>query len=336
MRKHTGIAAFSDLRTPSSDGVRDAITVRPSASANFFVDSEDRVNYPLSSSTDFTINKSQSLFNGFFNRLAVAEVVLNWGVPNITEYWGNSFIQIDNATTLASFNITIPDGFYRVIDLLQEIVDRVNTAATTAGDPLRLEVQYTQFGKVSLESVGVGTDPFQIWTGPPPNFNLAIQLFTRANLGPYSDTSFTVSNPVILGTKYIDIVCQQLTYNQDLKDNTTAQYNRDVLYRWYFTYDNVPVAYDQIIAEIDPGQVGPPVYPPTYALANTDIAIIEGYTAFVSRRTPPVPKQVRWSPEQPVGQVNFQVYDDQGRLLNLDQMVDARMDFQMSMLLSED
>ena len=335
MRKHTGIAAFSDLRTPSSDGVRDAFTVRPSASANFLVDSEDRVNYPDSSSTDFTINKSQSLFNGFFNRLAVAEVVLNWGVPNIATYWNNSSIVIQNVTTNVSFTVTIPDGFYRVLDLLDTIEISVNAQATTAGDPLRIRVRYTTYGKISLESYGVGTDPFKVLAGTAPNNKLAAQLISSYLIG-VSTTDLDISNPVILGTKYIDIVCQQLTYNQDLKDNTTAQYNRDVLYRWYFTYDNVPVAYDQVIAEIDPGQVGPPFIAPTYALMNTDIAIIEGYTAFVSRRTPPFPKQIRWSPEQPVGQVTFQIYDDSGRLLNLDEIADARMDFQMSMLLSED
>jgi hypothetical protein len=335
MRKHTGIAAFSDLRTPSSDGVRDAITVRPSASANFLVDSEDRVGYPDSSSTDFTINKNQSLFNGFFNRLTVAEVVLNWGVPNIANYWNNSRLIITNATTAVSFTVTITDGFYRVLDLLQDIVDDVNAQAAAAGDPLRLEVQYTQFGKIFLASDGVGTDPFTITAGAAPNNKLAAQLIPSYLLG-LAQTEFDISNPVILGTKYIDIVSQQLTYNQDLKDNTTSAYNRDVLYRWYFTYDNVPVAYDQIIAQIDPGQVGPPFIAPTYALQNTSIPIIEGYTSFVSRRTPPVPKQVRWSPEQPVGQVQFQIYDDQGRLLDLDQIVEARMDFQMSMLLSED
>lgn len=330
MRKHTGIAAFSDLRTPSSDGVRDAFTVRPSASANFLVDSIDRA---AGSSTDFTINKSQSLFNGFFNRIAMAEIVLDWGVPNIASYWGNNTITITNPTTAFSATVTVPTGFYKVTQVLNWIAGNFNAQATTAGDPLRLEVVIADpygnlTGKVGLYSTGVTT--FRIQAG-----TLASQLFDSSQIGVTS-VGFDSESPVVLGTRYIDFVCQQLTYNQDLKDNTTASYNRDVIYRYYFAYDNVPVAYDSIVTEINAGAVGPPFIAPTYASLPLNVSILEGYTSFVIRRTPPVPKQIRWSPEQPVGQVNFQVYDDNGRLLDLTQITGARMEFQMSMLLSED
>lgn len=332
MRRHTGIAAFSDLRTPSSDGVRDAVTTRPSASANFFVDSTNRVGFPTSTPADFTINKKQSLFNGFFNRIAVNEIVLNWGLPNIAAYWGNNTITIENDTTAVQFPVTIADGFYRVVDLLEYIADEVNTQAVAAGDPLRLQVQYA-IGEVQLVSVGVGNDPFIVLAG-----KLASQLYPSTKIGVATPALPTYA-PLILGTKYIDIVSQQLTYNQDLKDNTTSDYNRDVLYRWYFTYDNVPVAYDYITAQIAPGDAGAPVpYPPTFAQVLTDIPIIEGYTSFVSRRTPPVVKQIRWSPEQPIGQVTFQVYDDSGKIIDVVNGFDGdfTFDFQMSMLLSED
>lgn len=329
--KRTGIAAFTDLRTPSADGVRDATTVRPSASANFFIDSTDRSS---GSSTNFTITKGQSLFNGYFNRLAVAEVVLNWGVPNIAAYWGNDVITIRNATTTVGFQVNLQDSFYRTVDLMTTIVDEVNALALGLGDPLELELSFTA-GELTITSVGVGTDPFIIEAG-----TLAEQLFFPNQLDILAgQTAYAITAPLILGTKYIDIVSQQLTYNQELKDSTTATYPRDVLYRWYFTYDNVPVAYDYITTEINAGQVGPPFIPPTYAQVLTDIPIIEGYTAFVSRRTPPTTKQIRWSPEQPIGQVQFQIYDDKGKLLDLSTNAfpeGARCEFQMSMLLSED
>jgi len=332
--KRTGIAAFSDLRTPSADGVRDAITTRPSASANFFIDSEDRINYPSSNPADFTINKNQSLFNGFFNRIAVAEVVLNWGLPNISAYWGNNTIEIENAVTSVSFPVTLPDGFYRVVDLLQYIAAEVSAQAVTAGDPLRLSVLYAT-GEIQLVSVGAGPDNFVIFDTP-----LARQLYPLNKLNlPGGAQVYPSYAPLILGTKYIDIVCQQLTYNQELKDNTTASTNRDVLYRWYFTYDNVPVAYDYITAEISArDNTTLPPQQATYAQVLTDIPIIEGYTSFVSRRTPPITRQIRWSPEQPIGQVNFQVYDDTGRLINVPTGFGGNFtfDFQMSMLLSED
>jgi hypothetical protein len=67
-----------------------AVTVRPSSSANFYVDSLNKD--PGQSSGNFFINKGQSLFNGFFNRLAVAEVLMDWGLPNVAEWWGNNTI----------------------------------------------------------------------------------------------------------------------------------------------------------------------------------------------------------------------------------------------------
>lgn len=332
MRNKTGIAAFSDLRTPSSDGVRDAITVRPSASANFLIDSTDRA---AGVSTDFTINKNQSLFNGFFNRIAMNEIVLDWGVPNISSYWENNTITITNPATAFSATVTVPTGFWKVTQILNFIAGNFNAQATTAGDPLRLEVVIpSPYGDVT-GTVGLySTNPantMTIQTGV-----LALQLFDPNQLGVIN-IGFVAESPVLLGTRYIDFVCQQLTYNQDLKDNTTSPYNRDVIYRYYFAYDNVPVAYDSVVTQINAGDPTAPVpYPPTFAIHPLNVSILEGYTSFVIRRTPPVPKQIRWSPEQPVGQVSFQVYDDRGRLLDLTQITGARMEFQMSMLLSED
>ena len=289
-------------------------------------------------STNFTINKNQSLFNGFFNRIAVAEVVLDWDVPNIDEYWKNNTITIKNAVTNVEFEVDIVDGFYKVVDLLEYIVDNVNTQAAGAGDPLDLEVAFDNTGIY----VGTNSDDFQFLStnplspNPTENTNL-VNILIPADEQDITQPLFYIQGPVLLGTRYIDIVCQQLTYNQELKDNTTAQYNRDVLYRWYFAYDNVPTIFDKIVDEINPGDVGPPFIPPTYALVDTTIPILQGYNNFVARRTPPVAKQIRWSPEQPIGQVNFQVYDDQGRLLDLSAFESyARMDFQMSLLLSED
>ena len=331
--KRTGIAAFSDLRTPSSDGVRDAITTRPSASANFFVDSEDRVNYPTSSPADFTINKNQSLFNGFFNRISVAEVVLNWRIPNVASYWGNDTITIENAATTAVFTANFFDGYYSPVDMLQVIAQEINDQAIAAGDPLRLSVLYTS-GELQLKT-NVGQQMI-IYPGV-----LTSQLFDTNQTNLPISTAYSYV-PVILGTKYIDIVCSQLTYNQELKDNTTAPVNRDVLYRWYFAYDNVPPSYDTIVAQISDGNPAAPVpYPPTFAEVVTDIPMLQGYNYFIARRTPPITRQIRWSPEQPIGQVSFQVYDDQGRLLQPSSFgivphTTFGYDFQMSLLLSED
>ena len=317
-----------------------AVTVRPSSSANFYVDSLDKIGQ---NSGDFIINKNQSLFNGFFNRLAVTEIVVDWGIPNVADWWGNNTMTVINDTTAVVITAIIPDGFYTAIQALQVMAAALNTQATALGDPLRLTVQFNGID-VTLNSTGVGTDPFYIVWQPNPPFNdppyaLARQLFTTAQLAGagVAGTSFTMSSPRVLGTTYIDIVSPQLTYNQDLKDSTTDQLARDVLYRWYLANDNVP----QYLEKFPRGLAAIAPAPAITVLQDTQIPILQGYTSFVTRRAVPVPKQILWNPAQPIGQVAFQVYDDRGRLIDTTKFPltqgegGANFQFQLSLLLSE-
>jgi hypothetical protein len=333
MPRHTGLANFTDLRTPSAPGVNDAVTVRPSSTANFFIDSVDRSG---GGAGDFTITRNESLFNGFFNRLAVGEVVLNWGVPNIASWWGNDFISITNLAVGGSTQvITLPQGFYSVLDCLNQIIDQANVAF--GGDAIPVVFTLVlQNGTLLL----IATQDFQINWNTAQVKSLARLLFIPPQLNKpiVAATGVAPSSPFLLGTRYIDIVSTQLTYNQELKDNTTARVRRDVLYRWYFAQDNVPLEYEEFPLVYAASAPAPAVQ----MLTKTNIPVLQGYTAFVARRTPPVTKQIRWSPEQPIGQVSFQVFDDQGRLLDLRVFSPtpgeegANMNFQMSLLLSED
>jgi hypothetical protein len=322
-----------------ADGKDAAVTTRPSSSANFYVNSLDKVRGQ--SSGDFLINKNQSLFNGFFKRIASAEVVMDWGLPNVAEWWGNNQITVVNNVTAAVITAIIPDGFYTAIQALQVAADALDAAAIVAGDPLRLSVTYDGID-VRLVSDGVGADPFYIFwiDGIDPPYALARQLFTTAQLAGASvaNTSFVMASPRVLGTTYVDIVSPQLTYNQDLKDSTTSDVNnRDVLYRWYFANDNVP----QYLEKFPRTLAAVPPAPAVTVLQDTQIPIIQGYTSFVQRRALPYPKQILWNSEQPIGQVAFQVYDDRGRLINTANFPvtlgegGANFQFQLSMLLSE-
>jgi hypothetical protein len=321
----------------------EGVTVRPSSTANFYVDSTDKL---AGGSGDFTINKNQSLFNGFFHRIAVAEVVMDWGLPNVAEHWGNNTMTVINGVTAEVITAKIPDGFYTAVQALTEICAALNAQAVVLADPLRLTVQFDG-DQVRAVSTGAGNDPFYVvWlpfapTNDPP-FALARQLFSSAQLAgaAVQDTQIMMSSPRVLGTTYVDIVSPQLTYNQDLKDATTDTNSRDVLYRWYIAQDNVPHEREKM----------PLVYPavaPAPAvsmLTETNIPVLQGYTPFVLRRALPYPKQVRWNSEQPIGNVTFQCYDDRGRIISTDNFPfngttgfgGANFQFQMSMLLSED
>lgn len=316
-----------------------AVTVRPSASANFYVDSTDKSSNQ--GSGDFSIDKKQSLFNGFFNRIASAEIVMDWGIPNVASWWGNNTITVTNATSTVEITATIPDGFYTAVQALEAVATAVNAAALALADPLRLAVD---FDGLDVKLVSNAIPFYVVWipfapTNDPP-YALARQLFSSAQLAgvAVANTEIILASPRLLGTTYVDIVSPQLTYNQDLKDATTDAFSRDVLYRWYLADDNVPLPREKMMLTY-----AATTAPAVQVLTETNIPVLQGYNPFVIRRALPYPKQVKWNADQPIGQVSFQCYDDRGRLISTSNFPwsgttgfgGANFQFQMSMLLSE-
>lgn len=324
------------------------VTVRPSSSANFYVDSVDKP--AVYGSGDFTINKNQSLFNGFFKRISCAEVVMDWGLPNVASWWGNStlVVYINNGGVVTRWSVTIEDGFYTIQEALDRIVTLLNAlpgipaifsygntgANVELGATLPYLVYWSQTDGV-LDPVA----PAITNVNYTPAKALARALFASNLLytgglppipippgaaAPFFTATKLIQSPLLLGTRYVDIVSPQLTYNQDLKDSTTAVAQRDVIYRWYLAWDVIPPT-EQL--EVAPGP--PPQYIQTFP-------IYQGYTPFLQRRALPYPKQILWNANQPIGQVSFQCYDDRGRLLDTTEFTpNGNFQFQMSMLLSE-
>jgi hypothetical protein len=332
---------------PIDDGLDRAVTVRPSSTANFFVDSLDKNS---GTSSDFVINKNQSLFNGFFNRIAVNEVVMDWGLPNVAQWWGNNFLTVlvnpgGGATTGVSYTITIPDGFYSMIDLMRVVCSLLNAAPGQTATFSVDAVTNTQVGIKSTQAFAVVWEQAANITSVPaltapyylPQNALARGLFSSSQLyqlgifpvlvtNPLFTTSKVILAPLVLGTRYIDFVSPQLTYNQQLKDNTTAQFPKDVLYRWYFAWDTQS-GVNSIVPSTPPAPTSNALFP---------YYVYQGYAPFNQRRILPYPKQILWDNSQPIGQVGFQVYDDRGRILDTTQFTpSANFQFQMSMLLSE-
>jgi len=310
-----------------SRGVEDmrehkAVTTRPTSTANFLIDSVDRDQDAYPSSGDFQIVKKQSIFNGFFNRMSVQEVVLDWGIPNISPEHENEYLvftyEFPPGAPVQSW-VELPAGFYTVENALDELVSLMNI---DVGVPGAFVVTSGNTGVyISVDQAVVPGGTFEInetFPGPPARNgeNLAYQLFTEAQVNGGQNQSYVVLCPRILPYRYLDFVCNQLTYNQELKDADTSEKSRDVIYRWYFGWDT-ETSYD-----------------------GYGFPILQGYRSFIQRRLISYPKQIRWSSEQPVGNLQFQVYND------IDEIVDAssfpgteggaEMEFQMTLLLSED
>ena len=269
------------------------VTIRNPSTANLLIDSTDRTS---ASPADFTIAKPNSILNGFFTRAAVNEVVLQWGLSNISSEFGNNTLTL-TLTGAATYTITLESGNYTVEGALKAIVDLLNVAQAV--------VVFTEqpYGNVYGLTNNLGTT-FSIAVG-----NLQAQMgFTPA----LTMAENLVFNPFILPYRYIDFICNDLTYNQRLKDASTAPLVRDVLYRWVFAWD-APTPLDGY---------GYPIY--------------QGYVPFVARRALPFPKQIRWEANMPIGNLTFQVYNSFGQLLAPSQVINNLMEWNMTLLVSED
>jgi hypothetical protein len=263
------------------------VSIRNPSTANFLIDSNDRNNFPGSTTAaNFTISKKNSLFNGYFTRIGVSEFVLDWNIPNVYDLSGVS--QVPASVTVAvtgqsTYTVTVPVGTYNVAQALNQIVVALNAVASPA------VFSITKTANTNLVSL-TSTVGFNFTVANASNSSLVNRLGFSIGVTSQNQTISTLNSPSygipnLRTVQYLDIVCNQLTYNQELKDASTSQNTQDILTRYYF-------ANDTIIPSLD--QYGFQIFPE--------------YNFFVNRREFPFPKQIKWDPTQPIGQLQFQVY----------------------------
>jgi hypothetical protein len=240
----------------------DGVNIRMPSTANLLIDSKD------SASTDigfFTIKKPAALMNGFFTRLAVTEVALDWNEPNISASSGNTITLVVTSTS-TPVTSTLPDGNYTVADVLNKIVtdcSGVVTGLNVTGEGANCRLAATAAFSVSLGG-----------------------LATSLGISLASSTSHSFSGTNLNSIQYLDLTCNDLTYNQQLKDATTNPSTADVVVRWYMAWDTPPF----------PDQYGFPVE--------------MGYKPFFSRRAFAFPKQIRWNNNQSIGNLTFRTFQN--------------------------
>ena len=276
-----------------------SVSIRNPATANFLIDSRDRVGYTTGdtpygqNSANFLINKNNSLLNGFFTRIGVQEVYLDYCVDNISAYNGNNTFIIQNINSLSTITATLPDGNYTVKQAIDTVASQLNVSTMAIS-------AISTFVSTTTGTVGTSNANYSIYFAQssnlaPRNYDLrdtplSFQLAGANQVALTSTTQIAIECPKILPTSYLDFVCAEATQNQDIKDSSTSLTDRNILYRWYMGWE------------------GPS---PTDAYGYP---IFQGYQPFISRRSIPFPKQIRWSANQPIGQMSFQVYDDSGQL----------------------
>lgn len=263
-----------------------ATPIRQPSTANLMIDSLDRVVANFPSAGDFQITKNQSLMNGFFTRIGMTEIVMNWNVPNIVT-GVNDTITVTIGGGGGTYTATLTQGQYTVANVLGSIVSRLNNTVGITGV---YEFTVANFqGDVLIDCEVVaspGTYRGLTWTAGalqaqlgiiPAVSNQPTEVPGSANIQLY---------------RYVDFVSNELTYAQDLKDSSTNTVPRDVIVRWYFAFDSPPV----------PDSLGFPILP--------------GYQSLQLRRLYNPPKQIKWEPNLPIGNLSFQVYDPNGLIVS--------------------
>jgi hypothetical protein len=257
--------------------VEKGTTVRQPSTANLMISSLDRNLTVYPNPFDFQITKKASILNGFFTRIGVTEVCLDWCVHNLDDANGTNSLTIDLSGNPGTV-ITLPTGNYTVEEALDALVVALNAETPTTDQtfsittfPVSLEVDVGNF-QILQTNQGDLADALDIEMAAPADNVYCL----CPNLQPFS---------------YIDFVSNQLTYAQDLKDSSTTEFDRDVLCRWYFAED-VQESYD-----------------------GYGFPILMGYKRFFRRRIFSPPKQIRWEPNLPIGNLSFQVYTDQKEII---------------------
>lgn len=323
------------------DRTNKGVDVRNSSTANFLIDSEDRSNFNSESvflspvgvvvsneSADFQITKpGQNLISGFFTRIAMTEVVLNWNISNVSNRAENRSTLISTQPVgggiVTDYLISILPGNYTVKQALDALVAKINaetlltftlvdTTASIGGVANKKAIQAPathNFAFFRATPVPESPAPFK------PNLAQALgfPVFDSLPLPASLTNAWAAYKPNLLAYNYIDITCSQLASQQKVKDATTSNFDAiDVVYRWNFVNDDAnPTTYDAY------------GYP-----------ILLGYLPFSSKRSIDFPKQIRWDPLLPIGNLRFQTYTDQETILQYVNVYES-FEFKMLMLVSE-
>jgi len=191
---------------------------------------------------------------------------------------GEIILDVSGASLRSTETLTIFNTFVTMAELLDEIA-----SVTFNG------VTFSVVQKGPSTTIEASGGKFQFVTSP-----LGLQAALSIG-GGLADFKFVGVDavPDLRLYRYIDFVSPNITYAQDLKDSSTQLINRDVLCRWYMAEDQ----------------------PETRDIYG--FPILMGYEPFFRRRLFNPPKQIKWDSNLPLGNIQFQVYDDSGDLLEV-------------------
>lgn len=276
----------------------DGVDIRMPSTALLGVSSSDRyknianVGGPSIGRTSpyaFSLTSNQNFMTGFFTRIALTEFAMTWTLPTITAnncllrllYGGNTYLlTVPNRSVIPNTST----GWYTPTTLAAALQAAIRTATGNVAFTLVSDAVTGAFTAQSNNGTTFAFGPV-IDPSRPEAFTLWNMMGWYGNAAPLAVLQQS-GVPTMLRTQFIDVVCSQLTYAQDVKDADTGNQSRDVMARIYLA---------------EPG-------------LNNDPELV-GSQPFKIYRDFSTPKQIKWERNLPIGQMTFTLYDDQGYAL---------------------
>ena len=318
----------------------------PLSSALFTVDSRDGIRtdpatgfiVDAQNPYDIQIYKNQQLFSGAVQRIALTEINMPFNVPNVNPY--NNVLYLERITppgptgatgTTGSAVETFILGEHELVDELgetistdlgigfytpEELATVLQTKLNLGGGVFGVNWTVTYAGTINTIAnyktfnIGNTSVPFRINPkfGQPKGsytaydgittrrsstlaemmgFNNAGQDFKLANYGNYAS---------MLYTNYVDVVSPFLSKNMEVRDTSSSYFNgSDIVARMYISregYDNT-----QVLS------------------GGVTTSNILGTRPFHLHYNFPVPKQIRWNPNEFLPSCNLKLQDMYGNVL---------------------
>ena len=280
-----------------------AVDTRPHSSALLTINSADRYKPPnsrwntpdlsgvlITSPYNFTIALPGNVMGGFFTRIALTSFQLPFTVPTICGKTNGIYIWYQpggsGAVTryLAQVSLNTFGGYKDVAGILTGLQGRIVTLTGNAS------FTWAANGTNGIVARSNNSDKFYFARWNNPDVPGAATFFDLLNIQAnqiLSTTQFSYAVPIL--TQYIDIVCDQLTQAQTLKDASTGGSGKTLLKRIYLFGDNTTNLFTSATSYF----TGPVVIQKSYA----------------------VPKYISWNSEQNIGALRIQVLDDRGVVL---------------------
>ena len=277
------------------------VQVKAATTALLGVSSQDRYTSHTQQQTKpsspykFSLYSAQNYANGFFTQVALTEIRFPWTIPTFTSNNNQLYVDIRTVAGVQAGPtlITIPTGWYNSSSVGAALQTAIQALGGLFANVTTIANNYQQLVITPGAAAGAGAwVNFGEYSGPDPTRTTAYGMLNLypVVVSPSAGNVWTTGVLNLIRTNFIDIVCNQLTYHQDVKDGDTGSVVRDIVCRLYLTPSYPQIAGGIAGATLTNATSGP-------FIVHTDFN---------------TPKQIKWTPIQPLGAMVFEVYDDQG------------------------